>query len=811
MSEVLRVSHAEVGLEGAVGRPSSGEPVSLTPLEVRLLRHLAANRERAVSTEELLVSVWGYRPGVQSRAATFTVNRLRAKIEADKAAPEHLVTVRGMGFQLRLPEPESSWWVGSAGTLTSFETALQDTGRVVVVGRAGVGKTAVVRAWRERGFDVVAHVSLADVADESSLIAAIAQTLSAGFEGPAERARQRLLDVLHDRPVTLVLDGAEAVADRLGAWCADLPGRLIITSRTPVAGLPTWNQPVLDEAHARALFVRCAQAHRPDWQGDPATVARIVERLDHLPLAIELTAASCRWFDGEQLLDRLRRDLGVHSTQSTLADAVRWAISLLQPAERRVFAWMDVFAGPVSVVQLEAVLPPLDVPLPDVLSTLEEHGLIRVSGLAPRVRLGVGVREAASQCLTELGEREDAEKSHRNWFVDEDEVALDELARVHKRELDRRPRLAQRALRRALPALPAVRTVQWILQRIEETQAVVDALDPSLRAYAGWCTWKLGDAAAASEMLDQAAADAVEDAVARAQAWSFAGALLQESGRRDDALVLFRKTVDALRQTSEAAAFGRALNALAIAQTHRQEFAAAREHVFEGLEASSGDAGTQALLLNTLGNLYLREGRLDDAARSYERAIGWLTGGERVVSGGPSVAVVGSNLAAVRLAQDRLDEAADLYEAAADAHRRSGRRRSLGLIRASIGRIHLLSDRVDDAIEDFRAAVALLEGVDDRVRASWTRAFHVAALYDGGQSDEAQRSMRILREHEAASGQPIGPALEALIAVHRACWKAQTGAGSWQDAQAALAELQGAAHPQLAPMVTRNQARIPPE
>lgn len=77
---------------------SSGQKLDLTPKEFALLHFLVDHRRRAQSRERILSAVWGYDFGGETRVVNVTMQRLREKIEADPANPQHLVTVRGLGY-----------------------------------------------------------------------------------------------------------------------------------------------------------------------------------------------------------------------------------------------------------------------------------------------------------------------------------------------------------------------------------------------------------------------------------------------------------------------------------------------------------------------------------------------------------------------------------------------------------------------------------------------------------------------------------------------------------------------------------------
>ena len=78
-----------------------GQPVELSSLEFKLLRHFIERRGELVSRRELLEKVWGY-PGVlQTRTVDVHVASLRQKLERHPAKPEHIVTVHRMGYRFQ--------------------------------------------------------------------------------------------------------------------------------------------------------------------------------------------------------------------------------------------------------------------------------------------------------------------------------------------------------------------------------------------------------------------------------------------------------------------------------------------------------------------------------------------------------------------------------------------------------------------------------------------------------------------------------------------------------------------------------------
>jgi len=85
---------------------SASGKIQLTLMEAELLRHLIRSNGRVVSRKSILEEVWGLKEDTDTRAIDNFVVRLRRYIEEDPAKPQHLLTVRGIGYRF-LAEPES--------------------------------------------------------------------------------------------------------------------------------------------------------------------------------------------------------------------------------------------------------------------------------------------------------------------------------------------------------------------------------------------------------------------------------------------------------------------------------------------------------------------------------------------------------------------------------------------------------------------------------------------------------------------------------------------------------------------------------
>ncbi len=96
----LAAGQVALNLEEHTARIGEGPPVRLTKLELRLLQMLLTNAGRTVSSDRLLVHVWGHRNSGDRQLLKQLVHRLRQKIEADPALPRYLQTAAGAGYKL---------------------------------------------------------------------------------------------------------------------------------------------------------------------------------------------------------------------------------------------------------------------------------------------------------------------------------------------------------------------------------------------------------------------------------------------------------------------------------------------------------------------------------------------------------------------------------------------------------------------------------------------------------------------------------------------------------------------------------------
>jgi predicted ATPase/DNA-binding CsgD family transcriptional regulator/DNA-binding XRE family transcriptional regulator len=286
--------------------------------------------------------------------------------------------------------PALTSFVGRAGPVSAVAALLDRDRLVTVTGPGGAGKTRlagqVAKLVAGRFADGAWLAELAPVRDPAQVPAVVAAALGVR-EQPGLPAAGALARVLARQQLLLVLDNCEHVIGAAAGLCAGLlqecdDVRVLATSREPlrVAGEARYRLgplalPDLDDlAHAAgseavALFTDRAGRADPRFtldEGARPVVARLVARLDGMPLAIELAAARVEALGVAGLLDRIddrfalltEGDRGAADRHRSLAATVEWSYRLLDEQERRVFRQVSVFPGPFTLEAAEAIAGP---------------------------------------------------------------------------------------------------------------------------------------------------------------------------------------------------------------------------------------------------------------------------------------------------------------------------------------------------------------------------------------------------------------------------------------------------------------------
>lgn len=755
-------------------RGSDGRTVELTTREVALLDFLARRPGEEVSRDTLLVEVWGHRPDSLSRAVDHTMRRLRGKVEADPAHPQHLLTVHGTGYRfapLAAAPPAAAGpgkrFIGRHAELKQLEAATSTHALVEVLGPGGMGKTRLVRQWLppEGRF-----VDLAPVRGpgRAGIEAAVARALGVG--------RRAVAAVLADTAPLLVLDNCEQVAAPLCDWLAGLePGpRMVLTSRIalplpPDLPLPLGSRTALHlgglptGAAVELYCQRATEAGQPAG-ADPA-VEQLVTMLDRLPLAIELAAARAPVLGAQDLLERLAHQrfaaLGSRSSgparHQALDRAIAWSWALLDPAERAAMGRLTAFSGGFSAEAAEAVLGE------GALATLE--GLARASLLAGepgaqrRSRLLESIHAYALQHAPPESIRAGRD-AHLAWFSQ---------AAARWREAAGRDAEARGALAREQENLLAasqhaeslgrasVELVAAVAPRLEaegppelwaRLVAAVQELGPAGARLEARRLLALGDAAGAARVLEGTPETTAPHALLQARV---------QRACRDHAAAAaaIARGLDAAPEGAERV---RLIHQDALLAIDEGDFPRARRRGREALAAwrALGHDQDGARASCHLGHVALETGEVDEAVVRYAHAEDILasTGDRR----GAAVAGAHRALAAIETG-DHAEAAAALDRAAAHARAVGDRRFAafVGLVRADLA---LEQGALREARRRASAARLALEDLGDHTFAAAAAVRLAVACARQGDAAGTERAVATARQGLGTAG---GPEVDGLL------------------------------------------------
>ena len=334
----------------------------------------------------------------------------------DLSAPERIYQVGAADFaplktlyRTNLPIPATQF-LGRDDELAEVRELLgrDDARLLTLTGAGGSGKTRLALQAAgdaaEAYPDGVWWVPLAPLAEPADVGPAAARALGGGGT---------LSEIVDGRRLLLLLDNFEHVieaAPDVAAVLANCPNAdFLVTSRERlrIQGEQVYPVPVLERAQARQLFVARARGAQPAFAPDEH-VDELCERLDDLPLALELAAARVVLLTTAQLVERLRNRLDLlrggrdaETRQRTLRATIEWSHDLLDEEEQQLFRRLAAFAGGCTLEMVEELA---DADL-DVLQSLVEKSLVRFA--AGRYWMLETIREFASERLAESGEADE--------------------------------------------------------------------------------------------------------------------------------------------------------------------------------------------------------------------------------------------------------------------------------------------------------------------------------------------------------------------------------------------------------------------
>jgi non-specific serine/threonine protein kinase len=736
-----------------------------TPLATALLR-LSLPAPRASARVPGLPPIWD--EVIERCLSREPIDRFSRPKDAVLA----LLGIQASGRRTRGALPtERTALVGRAGELRHLEQLLNAPGirLVTLTGPGGAGKTRLaIEAARRTGRQFeggVFFVDLSPLTDPANVLRSIVSAVGLQPNRDVELLDQ-VASVIRG-PALFVLDNFEHLIEAatvVGDLLRALPdAKALVTSRTllrlagendfPVPGLALTSAARTEAAEVQApsdavrLFAERARALLPRFALDTeraADIEAICDRLDGLPLAIELAASRIRVLDPRALLERLRSAGGTLRTltggardsearQQTLRSTIAWSDQLLPLAERSLFHRLGVFARACTLEAAAAVHEPdrpLDPELLDRISILVDSSLlVRVEqeGAESRFAMLQTLREFAVESLQQSGELGEMRARHaRHFLLDAERRAseltgpaqlrhFDELEADHEElllalEWFSQSGAAEEALRLAI-ALGHFWEIRghWLegFRVLESAFRQAGNAPPLLRAqglhWLGALAWNLGDLGHARDCQERSLAlvrqlkddERLMDALL-ALYWTvmFQGDIQRGSALNDEALQLAARVGD--RRLRALALVNRAW--LACELGNLEEGERLNEEAIAELQAHR-DQSTMLRHLNCRGEIAYMRGDWKKA----EAACGEALRLARVTKYRRLVSVASSDLAATKIQLGELDAALVLLRESVTSARELGEPKREPIQLLTLAQIHARRG-------DLRRAATLLGG-----------------------------------------------------------------------------------------------------
>ncbi|MEN8193959.1 MAG: NB-ARC domain-containing protein [Bacteroidota bacterium] len=443
---------------------------------------------------------------------------------------------------------------------------------VTLTGSGGCGKTRLAIELATQLIsdfkDGIWFVDLSPISDENLVVKEIMEVLKIA-EVANQTFEETLIGRIKEKNLLIILDNCEhllkASADITRSLMQSVPNiKVLATSREALGmiGEKVWRIPSLTlldpkaiinlesvkESEAVLLFNDRARLNNPEFELEIENITEVVticNKVDGIPLAVELVASRTRHMNPKVILERFAdrldqlssADSGKSKRQQTLQSTIEWSYNLLSEEETALFNRLSVFMGGFDLMAVEEVCVNEHLPrekILDLLSHLVDRSMIQrvyQPDQQMRYRLLETLQRFASNILVEKGEAAETRKRHIEYFIRIAEQAYDERMTsqakwVYKIRLEHNNMLA---------------ALGWAELHDPDTFSV-------LAANLSWYWGRSNDYSMAIEILEKVITSEIGDREIRARLDTGYGSLLATAGDLQKALNLLKHGLSLWRE-----------------------------------------------------------------------------------------------------------------------------------------------------------------------------------------------------------------------------------------------------------------------
>jgi non-specific serine/threonine protein kinase len=662
---------------------------------------------------------------------------LYERLKAQKELPVRSAPIPSQGEppptrRTNLPVALTSF-VGREREVQEVKQLLSTTRLVTLLGTGGIGKTRlameVAHQLASSYPEGVWWIELAPLRDEEMLPRIVAQTLGVR-ETASQSLTQSIQDALGSKQTLLVLDNCEhligactQLADELLSHCSRL--KILATSRetlgipgektfpVPALSFPVGDQSSrlqdLKEFESVQLFLERISAFRPDvtlTQEQVPALIQICQRLDGIPLALELAAARAKVLTLDEIARRLNHRLSLLTRGSrtalprhqTLRATIDWSYELLSEPEQILLRRLAVFAGSFTLEAAEEVTSADDLPrqrILDLLESLVNKSLVMMdeppgTGSAEaRYRMLETIHEYVREKLREAGEEDELRVRHLVFYAAYAERAQRGIYSAEQAAWFERLDLEVDNLRAALDwsgaaseeTMPSIRQNQFVIIR-------------SLSLF-----WERGYRSEIIEKLGRLLLfDAENEPTAeKARALDVGGFLLWSLNRLPEARTYLEQSIQIAERLGDHSLLVWPLMYLGWTFWGLKDYDRARRSLERSLEMARilGEPGRGAVgvAIAYLGDIPYAQGNLGDARQHYEKAISIFRELENPSMLTPSLRRLGY----LEIREGNLPRAVQFFRESLELNRQLGHPHGTVACLAGLAAIHLASHNTEKA------------------------------------------------------------------------------------------------------------------